>query len=107
MLVSGGADYTGKPRPAVVVRSELFDAGAGITICPTTSTERDAELFRLRIEPTPENGLHRVSWVMIEKISTVAKRKLGPPVGQVESATMRALGEALAIYLGIGERSST
>lgn len=106
VIVAGGADYTGKPRPAVVVGSELFAIGTGVTLCPMTSTEHAAELLRVRVEPSSSNGLDRVSWIMVEKISTVHQRKLSPQIGVLTSTDMRALSEALALYLGFASRAS-
>ena len=53
--VAGGSDYAGKPRPAVILQDDAFDATASITICPFTSHAVDAPLLRLRIEPSKQN----------------------------------------------------
>ena len=43
-------DY-GKPRPAIVVRSDLFAALPSATLCPLTTTLRgDASFLRLTVE---------------------------------------------------------
>ena len=54
--VSGGADYAGKPRPAVIVLDDHFDMDS-VTICPFTTDPTEAPLFRLAVEPEPGNGL--------------------------------------------------
>lgn len=41
-----GAGYAGKPRPAVIVQDDRFDATASVTICAFTTDETDAPLFR-------------------------------------------------------------
>ena len=79
--VSGGAEYAGKPRPAVIIQDNHFDATASITLCAFTSDSTDAPLFRLVIEPSPSNGLKARSRLMVDKITTVPKSKLGERVG--------------------------
>ena len=56
-----------KPRPALVIQSDLFDAHPSVTILPVTSDLRDTPLFRIAVEPTPENGLNKPSQVMADK----------------------------------------
>jgi mRNA interferase MazF len=47
----------GKPRPALVIQSDLFDAHPSVAVLPVTSELRDAPLFRIRVEPDAKNGL--------------------------------------------------
>ena len=54
--VGGDKDYAGKPRPAVVVQDDLFDATESITVCAFTTAATDAPLFRLLVEPTENKG---------------------------------------------------
>ena len=69
--VGGGPDYAGKPRPAVILQHDAFDATASITICPFTTHASDAPLMRLMIEPSERNGLRAPSQLMVDKITTV------------------------------------
>ena len=60
----------GKPRPAVVVQSDLFnEPHASVTVCPITSHEVEAPLFRVPLKPTAGNGLKRDSQAMADKIT--------------------------------------
>ncbi len=93
-------DY-GKPRPALVVQSSLFDEHPSVTILPVTSELRDAPLFRIRIEPSADNGLKKTSEIMVDKAHTVAGDKLGSAFGAVDEATLLAVNRALAVFLGI------
>lgn len=97
IAISG--DY-GKPRPAIVIQSDLFDAHPSVTILPVTSELRDAPLFRIRLEPTGDNGLRRTSEVMIDKIQTVARAKVGRAFGHLDDEAMLAVNRALAVFLG-------
>ena len=84
--VAGGKDYAGKPRPVAIVQDNRFDATASITICPFTSDSTMAPLLRLAIEPSDMNGLQNSSRLMVDKITTVAKAKLGDFMGRLASA---------------------
>ncbi len=75
--VSAGRSYASKPRPAVIVQDDRFDATASITVCVFTTEETDAPLIRLAVEPDVDNGLRAGSWLMVDKLTTVAKAKLG------------------------------
>lgn len=91
----------GKPRPALVIQSDLFDAHPSITILPVTSDLRATPLFRITVEPTPENGLNKPSQVMVDKPQSVARDKVGSVVGHVDDAAMLAVNRALAFFLGL------
>ena len=101
--IAGGPDYAGKPRPAIIVQSDAFDATNSIVVCPLTHIEVDAEPIRFPVEPSPANGLSIRSFVMTDKIAALPKTKLGRRVGQLEPVAMRRLGQYLLIFLGIAE----
>ena len=65
--VAGGKDYAGKPRPAVIVQDDCFDATDSITICAFTTNEAEAPLFRLAVAPNEHNGL-RMSTDVIDHL---------------------------------------
>jgi mRNA interferase MazF len=90
----------GKPRPALIIQSDLFDEHPSVTILPVTSDLRDAPLFRLAIEPSPETGLQRPSQVMIDKAQTVKREKVGSIIGRIDEGTILAVNRALALFLG-------
>jgi mRNA interferase MazF len=99
--VAGGADYAGKPRPAVVVQDDSFDGTASVTICAFTTDPTEAALFRLPVEPTEENGLHDPSSLMVDKITTVPKRKLGAQIGRLADEDLVRLNRAMMVFLGL------
>lgn len=94
-------DY-GKPRPALIIQSDLFDEHPSVTVLPITSDLRPTPLFRVELAPTPDNGLRLVSQVMVDKTMTVAREKIGPVIGHADDATMVAVNRALALFLGFG-----
>jgi mRNA interferase MazF len=94
-------DY-GKPRPAVVVQADLFnETHASVTVAPVTSTLVSAPLFRLAVEPSTQNGLRALSQVMIDKLTTVRRERIGATVGELEPETLTRVNRALALWLGI------
>jgi mRNA interferase MazF len=99
--VSGGKDYAGKPRPVVVVQDEAFDATDSITICAFTTDETDAPLFRLPVEPNERNGLHSPCRLMVDKITTVLKSKVGTKVGRLDYEDIVRLNQAVLVFLGL------
>jgi mRNA interferase MazF len=92
-------DY-GKPRPGLVIQSDLFSEHPSVTILPVTSELREAPLFRITIVPTTENGLRKPSQVMVDKAQTVAREKVGAVIGRIDDPTMVAVNRALALFLG-------
>ncbi|MBS0522927.1 MAG: type II toxin-antitoxin system PemK/MazF family toxin [Proteobacteria bacterium] len=93
----------GKPRPAVIVQSDAFnESHATITVVPITSTVIPAPLFRITVDPSPANGLRRVSQVMVDKIVTVRRERVGKAVGALDSDTMARVGRSIALWLELG-----
>ena len=105
--VSGGPDYAGKPRPAVIVQDDAFDATASITICPFTTHVAAAPLLRLKIEPSAGNGLRTASQLMIDKITTVSKNKLESRVGRLSVEDIVRLNRAVLVFLGLAGSASS
>lgn len=91
----------GKPRPALVVQADLFELTATVTVLLVSGTLVDAPLIRIQIEPSPENGLRKSSQVMIDKIMTVNRVKVGKPFGHIDPDTMVQIDRALTLFLGL------
>ena len=90
----------GKPRPALVIQSDLFDAHPSVTILPVTSELRIAPLFRIAVNPNELNGLSRPSQIMVDKPQSIAREKVGSVMGRLDDETMLAVNRALAVFLG-------
>ena len=99
--VSGGGEYTGKPRPAVIVQDNEFDGTQSITICAFTTDPTEAPLFRLPVEPNDRNGIAASSSLMVDKITTVSKTKLGKRIGRLDDEDLIRLNQALLVFLGL------
>jgi mRNA interferase MazF len=100
--VAAGSGYLGKPRPAVIVQDDRFDATASVTVCAFTSDETEAPLVRLLILPSANNGLDTPSRLMVDKLTTVAKEKLGRRLGRLDREDLVRLDRSIVVFLGLG-----
>jgi mRNA interferase MazF len=98
---SGGKHYAGKPRPVLVVQDDHFDATSSITVCPLTTDPTEIPLLRIPLKPNRGNGLAAPSSVMLDKVTTMPRAKLGERIGKVSDIDMLALGRRLVVFLGI------
>ncbi len=103
--VSGGQEYAGKPRPVVIIQDDAFDATASVTICALTTDPTEAPIFRLLVEPTEENGLRAESRLMVDKLTTVPKAKIGSKVGGLADSDLLRLNRAVVVFLGLAGTS--
>lgn len=93
----------GKPRPALVIQADQFQEHATRTVLPVTSTLVAAPLFRITLEPSPDNGLRTPSQVMVDKTMTVKTDKIGPVFGRIDLDKLVEVERALAVFLGIAK----
>jgi mRNA interferase MazF len=98
---AGGKDYAGKPRPVVIVQDDRFAGTDSITICAFTSDPTDAPLFRPAVEPSETNGLKTTSRLMVDKVTTMPKAKLGDHIGRLADHDVVRLNRAMMIFLGL------
>lgn len=99
--VAGGLDYSVKPRPVVILQDNRFDMTDSVTVCAFTTDATEAPLFRLLIKPSESNGLRAESRLMVDKVTTVPKTRLGIPIGQLADKDMLRLNRAVLVFLGI------
>ena len=100
--VAGAKAYAAKPRPAVILQDDRFDATESITICVMTTDPTEAPLFRVPIAPNERNGLNTLSRLMVDKITTVPKNKLGHRIGHFDAKDIERVNQAILIFLGLG-----
>ena len=98
---SGGNDYAGKPRPVVIIQDDAFDATASVTVCALTTDETEAPFFRLQVEPNKENGLRAPCRLMVDKITTVARSRLGARIGRLDDEDVVRFNRAALVFLGL------
>jgi mRNA interferase MazF len=102
--VAAGGGYAGKPRPAVIVQDDRFDATDSVTICAFTTDPTDAPLIRLAIEPDADNGLRSTSRLMVDKLTTVPRGRLGVRLEALSGEDLVRLDRAMVVFLGLAGR---
>lgn len=90
----------GKPRPALIVQSNLLSEVESVVLCPITSNLRNAA-FRVTVEPNSANGLRMLSQVMVDKLSTLPRLKIKELLGSLDVERMKAVDRALLLVIGV------
>ena len=103
---AAGSGYAGKPRPVAILQDDRFDATDSITIVAFTTDPTDAPLFRLPVEPDETNGLRASCRLMVDKITTMPKAKLGTSIGRLSDKDMLRLNRAVLVFLGMAGTST-
>ena len=102
VLLRGPEGPAGKPRPCIVVqRTSTLDESPKVTLCPLGSTIRVDATVRPLVNPTPGNGLRRVSQIETDWICTCPLSRLGPVIGTLDDATMQHVDRALRLWLDL------
>jgi mRNA interferase MazF len=99
--VAGGKDYAGKARPVVILQDDSFDGTESITICAFTTDDTDAPLFRLPVEPNERNGLRIPCHLMVDKVTTVPKSRVGAHIGRLDDEDILRLNRTVLVFLGL------
>lgn len=100
-IASAGGTYAGKPRPVVIVQDDAFEGTASLTICAFTTDPTEAPLLRIPVLPDDNNGLAEPCSLMVDKVTTIPKAKLGRRIGRLDDATMLRLNRAFLVFLGL------
>jgi mRNA interferase MazF len=90
----------GKPRPALIIQSDLLADLDSVVLCPITRDLRNA-IFRVTLEPKPGNGLRMLSQVMVDKPATLARTKISEPFGRLDDERMRVIDRTLLLVMGV------
>lgn len=104
VTVAAPGDF-GKPRPAVVVQADILTEMKvkSVLVCLISSYVVDTSKFRLTVEPNTGNGLRRPSQIMVDKIISMPRSRIGDVMGKLDDDTMVRLNRALAFVLGLGQ----
>jgi mRNA interferase MazF len=99
--MAGGTGYASKPRPVVIVQDDAFTARYSIVVCLITTDATDLPVFRVPVDPTAENGLRATSRLMVDKVTTVPKSRLGQRIGRLADDDLLRLNRSLLVFLGL------
>jgi len=104
VTVAAPGDF-GKPRPAVIVQADSLTHAdfPSVVLCLLSTHSLDAPAFRISLEPTAANGLHQPSQIMVDKLLTVPRTRLGAPFGRIDDETLVRLNRTLAFVVGLAE----
>lgn len=100
VIAALAGDY-GKPRPVLVIQSELFNEHPSVTVLPISSTIVDAPVCRIVLEPAPDNGLRKISQILVDKAATIPRHRVGREIGYAGDDCMVRVTRALAVWFGI------
>ena len=96
-----GRDY-GKPRPAVVIQSDLFNQShASAVLCPISSDLTGLAIFRVKLLAARVSGLRTDSEVMVDKMATVDRDRIRQRIGRLTESQMEQVNAALRIWLDL------
>jgi mRNA interferase MazF len=98
---AAGTGYVGKPRPVVVVQDDRFDATDSVTVCAFTTDPTSAPLIRLPVTPDEMNGLREPCSLMVDKITTVPRSRLGERIGRLGHDDMIRLARSVVVFVGL------
>ena len=98
--VAGGV-YASKPRPAIIVQDDLFDATDSVIVIPLTTTQVDAPVARIRVPSDEVTGVGQESFAMVDKITAVRRSSLGARIGRAPAALMVEIERSIVVILGL------
>ena len=102
LVIVSATGNDGKPRPAVIVQSDIFtETHASIVVCLITSERHDAPLFRIDVQPSEKTGLKATSQIMVDKIVALRRERIAQHIGHLNDETMVRLNRSLAVFIGL------
>jgi len=103
VTVAAGGGFGGKPRPGLVIQADQFDKTATVILALFTTELAEIPLTRLRFDPSDENGLRRISDLMLDVIVTARRDRTGKVVGSLSDDDMARVDRALLVLLGLAD----
>ena len=101
IVLAAHADL-GKPRPAVVVQADEFNAqGLTILVCPLTTDLTERLHLRPVVAPNDANGLREPSQIMTDRMLALRSTRIRGVLGSLDPQTMDRLDRALLVVLGL------
>ena len=102
VTMAGVGDFSGKPRPGLIVQQDDFCiAHTSLSVLPITSVPQEPLMFRVAIPADAGTGLKRASAVMVDKLQSVRRDRIGEFIGRADLATMQRVDDALRLWLAL------
>ena len=103
VICAAPGDY-GKPTPAVVVQSDLFNGThSSVAVCLITTHLQDAPLFRIPVPAGRMTGLKLESQVMVDKVIAIPRNKITGRAGALAAGPLKEIDNALRLWLDLGD----
>lgn len=100
-LTGGGGNLTSKPRPALVITSDVFSGLDFVTVLLVT-TDQTEGFTRIHLPASKQTGLDEPSMIQADKIVTIHRRNLRQRCGYVTPTVLAKVREVVTAYLGFG-----
>lgn len=102
VIAAARGQFTGKPRPYVVVQGDwTLGLAATVTLCPITTDLFDIGRIRVPVSASPETGLEADSEVEIDRVTTLRRSSISQTVGNLPDSTMRRIDRSLKNWLDL------
>ena len=85
----------------MIIQEDGFTETLSIAVCPLTSQPIEAPMLRIQVAPSPENGLRAATSLMVDKVTTVPKSRLGQRIGRLADVDLLRLNRSLLVFLGL------
>lgn len=94
-------DFTGKPRPVLIVQKTAYLANKeSVIVCPLSTVLIEDELS-FRLHPSDGNGLNETSDVRADLVSAVKRSRIGKHVGALSGDEMAKIDAILRDWMAI------
>lgn len=92
----------GKPRPAIVVQTDILIEGAPtVLVCPHTTDISEGSLVRPILPASADTGLRERSQIMTDRMLALRSDRIRGVLGTIDVPTTDHLDRALLIVLGL------
>jgi mRNA interferase MazF len=85
----------------VIIQDDRFSKTSSVTVCGLTTSTTEAPLARPLIRPSLLNRLRSPSQLMVDKIASVPRSKLGYKIGRLDEQDILSLSTGLKTFLGL------
>jgi len=99
LWISSDSGYASKPRPVLIIQSDRFNLDQSVVTCLVTSIKIHEKDYRIDLPKTKENGLETNSYIMIDKILTIPRKKLNKYIGKVDKKIVDEVYQKILDFL--------
>ncbi|MFY0607858.1 MAG: type II toxin-antitoxin system PemK/MazF family toxin [Cyclobacteriaceae bacterium] len=92
----------GKVRPVLIVKTPLMtELSESTIICPFTTTPSTSRITKVKVEASDTSGLTTQSWIIIDQIRTIDKKRLIKKLGELPEHYHDQVNQNLKIMLDL------